>query len=133
MAELSIQDIINKKKECEKRLETKYTKIGSKFLGGEIKFHSVTKGDILDFRERAKSDVRKASLYFIYISSETLRNKELLKAYGYDKRDQYKIVETLFPTDAEQERVLEILLKLNGLDGISPEDIYEEELEEQKN
>jgi hypothetical protein len=133
MAKLSIEDLINKREDWEKRKEKKYIDIHSEFLGGEIEFHSVEKDDILDFRDRAKSDPRKAVLHFIYISSDDLRNKELLKAYGRDKREQYKIVEDLFGTEAEQEKVLEILLKLNGLDGISPEQIYIKEVEEIKN
>jgi hypothetical protein len=129
MARLSVEDLISKKGACEKRKETKYIEVHSEFLGGEIEFHSVEKGEILDFRDRAKSDVRKAALYFIYMSSDDLKNKELLKAYGRDKREQYKIVEDLFGTEAEQEKVLEILLKLNGLDGISPEQIYIKEVD----
>ena len=133
MGRLSVEDLIKKREACEKRKETKYIEIHSEFLGGEIEFHSVEKGDILDFRDRARSDVRKAALYFIYMSSEDLKNKELLKAYGRDKREQYRIVEDLFGTEAEQERVLEILLKLNGLDGVNPEQIYVKEVEELKN
>lgn len=133
MARLTVEDLINKKTECEKRKEIKYINIHSEYLGGEIEFHSLDKKDILDFRERIKSDMHRAVLTFIYISSDDLRNKELLKAYGRDKKEQYKIVEDLFITEAEQEKVLEILLKLNGLDGASSESIYEKELEEQKN
>lgn len=133
MARLSIEDLINKKEVCEKRKEKKYIDIHSKFLGGEIQFHSVDKGEILDFRDRVKSDETKAILYFIYRSSDDLQNKELLKAYGRDKRDQYKIVEDLFGTDVEQAKILEILSELNGLTGTNPEEIYVKEVEEIKN
>jgi hypothetical protein len=133
MAKLTIEDLIKKREDCEKRKEKKYIEIHSEFLGGEIEFHSVEKGDILDFRDRAKSDPQKAVLNFIYMSSDDLRNKELLKAYGRDKREQYKIVEDLFGKESEQEKVLEILFELNGLGETNPEQIYVKEVEKIKN
>lgn len=133
MAKLTIENIINKKVECDKEKEIKYIDIHSKLLEGEIEFHSLSKGDIRDFRDRAKTDPTKAGLYFIYISSEVLRDKTLLKAFECDKKEQYTIVEKLFPREVEREKVLEILFKLNGLDGLNPEDIYVKDVEEIKN
>lgn len=133
MARLTIEDLISKKEACEKRKETKYIDIHSQFLDGEIQFHSVDKGELLDFRDRVRTDEKKAILYFIYRSSDDLQNKELLKAFGRDKRDQYKIVEDLFGTDVEQAKILEILSELNGITGTNPEEIYRMEVEEIKN
>jgi hypothetical protein len=133
MAILTAQDIINKKTELDKQQEVKHVNIHSKILDGEIEFHSLGKGDIKDFRDRLKVDSAKATLYFIYISSDLLRDKTLLKAFGYEKHDQYLIVEKVFPREVERDKVLEILFKLNGLDGLNPEDIYVKEIEETKN
>ena len=133
MARLTIEDLINKREACEKRKETKYINVHSEFLGGEIQFHSVDKGEILDFRDRVKSDEHKAILYFIYRSSDDLQNKDLLKAFKRDKRDQYLIAEDLFSTDTEQAKILDILSELNGLSGTNPEEIYKVEVEEIKN
>jgi hypothetical protein len=133
MAILTVQDIINRKSELDKEKQIKHINVHSKILDGEIEFHSLSKHDIKDFRDMAKGDPIKASLYFIYMSSDTLRDKALLKAFGYEKKEQYKIVENLFPKEIERDKVLEILFKLNGLDGLNPEDIYAIEVEETKN
>jgi hypothetical protein len=133
MAILSVQDIINRKSELDKELEIKKIDVHSKKLGGEIEFHSVSEGDIKDFRDRVKSNPDKASLYFIYMSSDILRNKELLKQFGCDKHDEYLIVKKVFPREVEREKVLEILFDLNGITGLNPEDIYVKEVEKLKN
>jgi hypothetical protein len=133
MAILTAQDIINKKTELDKEQEVKHVNIHSKILDGEIEFHSLGKGDIRDFRDRLKDNPTKASLYFTYISSDVLRDKGLLKAFGCDKHDEYLIVEKVFPREVERDKVLEILFKLNGLDGLNPEDIYVKEVEDLKN
>jgi hypothetical protein len=132
MAILKVEDIINKKEELKRESveEVKTTNIHSQILDGELEFHSVKKGDIKDFRERAKTDPDKAKSYFIYISSDILRDKTLLKAFGCEK-NQYLIVDKVFPREAETEKVLEILLKLNGI--IDPEGLYIKEVEETKN
>jgi hypothetical protein len=132
MARLTVEDLINKKQECKKRKEKKYIEIHSEFLDGEIVFHSLTKDEILEFRDRAREDIHKAALYFIYLSSEDLRDNKLLKAFGRDKFESHKIVEDLF-SEAEQEVVMNILAKLNGLTESNPEAIYEKEIEEIKN
>jgi hypothetical protein len=134
MAILKAEDIINKKLELDKELETKTTLIFSKTLKGEIEFHSIGKGGdftIKDFRDMAKSTPEKAGLYLIYMSSDILRDKTLLKTFGCDKHDQYKIVEKVFPKEVEREEVLEIIFKLNGI--VDPDGSYIKEVEEEKN
>lgn len=132
MAELSIEQIIAKKEECFERFKIKEADIHSKFLDGEIKFHSLSKGDLADVRDMLKSNTEKGLLYFIYLSSEKLRDKTLLKAYGCDKTDQHKIVERLF-TEIERSKIISILEELNGLASTDPDEIYKVELEEIKN
>lgn len=133
MARLSIEDLINKKDICEKRKEIKYIDVHSSFLDGEVRFHSVDKLEIADFRSRVKSEPEKASLYFIYRSSEDLRDKKLLKAFGRDKAENYKIVEDLFGTDAERQKLMDILLTLNGIGEVNSEEFYEKEVIDLKN
>jgi hypothetical protein len=133
MARLSIEELISKREACEKRKETKYIDVHSEFLGGEIRFHSVDKLEIADFRDRLKSDSEKALLYFAYRSSKDLQDKKLLKAFGRDKTEEYKIVEDLFGTESERQRLLEILLKINGLGEVNPEEFYEKEVTDLKN
>lgn len=132
MAELTIEQIISKKDECAERFKTKYVGIHSAFLDGEIKFHSLTRGDIADTRDRLKSDPEKGLLYFIYMSSDTLRDKALLKAFGCEKADQYKIVERLFK-DSERAKIIDILEELNGLRSTNPDEIFKVEIEDLKN
>lgn len=132
MAKLSIEDIISKKEQCIERLQPKTTLIHSEFLGGEIEFHSLSEGDLSDIRDKIKIDSEKGLLYFIYISGEELNNKKLLQSYSCDKKDNYRIVERLF-TKAERSKIIEILQDLNGLNEVSPNEIYSVQLEEIKN
>ncbi|WP_026887846.1 hypothetical protein [Clostridium beijerinckii] len=129
--ELTIEQIIAKKDECIERFKKKYVNIGSKFLGGSVKFHSLDRGELADIRDMIKSDSEKGLLYFIYLSSDTLRNKELLKSYGFDKRDQHKIVEKLF-NEIERQKIIGLLEELNGLSTIDPDAIYKDEVEDLK-
>ncbi len=133
MAELSIEQIIAKKEECFKRSQMKYVDIHSKYLDGEIKFHSLATGDLADARDQMKSDSEKGYLYFIYLSSDTLRDKDILKAYGCDKKDQHLIVKRLFPKESERAGIMKIVLELNGLTSTDPDEIYAVEVEELKN
>lgn len=130
--ELTIEQIIAKKDECVERFKTKYVKIGSQFLGGSIKFQSLSRGDLADIREMLKNDTEKGLLYFIYLSSETLREKALLKAYGCDKGDTWRIVERLF-NDSERAKVISMLEELNGLTSTNPDAIFKDEVEDLKN
>lgn len=130
--ELSIEQIIAKKDECAERFKTKYVKIGSKFLGGSIKFHSLSRGDMADIRDMLKNDTEKGLLYFIYLSSDTLRDKELLKAYGCDKHDQYKIVERIY-NEVERTKIINMLEELNGITSTNPDAIFKDEIEDLKN
>lgn len=132
MSELTIKDIINKREECVERLKIKTCLIHSKFLGGEIKFHSLDKGDLADARERLKMEQDKGLLYFIYLSADDLRNKELLKAYDCDKKENYRIVERLF-SEAERGRIIDILQELNGLNSVNPDEIFQIMIDDIKN
>ena len=132
MLELSIKDLIEKREECIERAKPKYIGIGSKFLGGSLKFHSLTKGDLADARERLKMDQEKGLLYFIYLSADDLRDKELLKAYNCDKKESFRIVERLF-NEAERARIIGILEEINGLNSINSDEIYKVELDDLKN
>lgn len=132
MAKLSIEELINKREECLNRLKEKECLIHCDFLGGEIEFHSLSKGDLADVRDKLKKDMQKGVLYFIYLSANDLREPKLLKAFDCDKRDQHKIVERLF-TEAERSAIIDILSELNGLNGVNPDEIYQVQLEEIKN
>jgi hypothetical protein len=132
MAKLTIEEIIAKREECVERLKTKTCLIHSKFLDGDIEFHSLTREDLADTRDILKSDAKKGVSYFIYMSADDLRDPKLLKAFNCDKKENYKIVDRLF-TEPERARIITILEELNGLNSVNPDEIYRVEVEEIKN
>jgi len=132
MAKLSIEEIIAKKEECIERVQIKTCLIHSKFLGGDLEFHSLSSGDLSDMRDRLKKDTKKGMLYFIFMSADDLRNEKLLKAYNCDKKENFRIIERIF-TEAERSKIIEILQELNGLNDVNPDEIYRVQLEEIKN
>ncbi|MEO2601040.1 hypothetical protein [Clostridium butyricum] len=125
---LTIEDIIAKKEECKKRKEVKKCYIESEFLGGKVEGHSLTKNDVHDVRDHMKNDREKGARYFIYLSIDKLRNKELLTAFGRNKGDNTLIVEDIF-TDIEQQKIIDNLSKLNGWESISDTDILMQEVD----
>lgn len=132
MGRLTISEIIAKREECLERLKPKQCEIHSEFLGGDIEFHSLSKAEMSDIREKLREDSEKGLLYFIYMSADDLRDKNLLKAYDCDKKDNHKIAERLF-TDAERSAIIEILEELNGLNSVNPDEIYKVQIDELKN
>lgn len=132
MSKLTINELISKREACIERLKTKTCLIHSEFLGGDIEFHSLSKGEMSDVREQLKTDTIKGLLYFIYLSADDLREKELLKSYNCDKKDNHMIIERLF-TDAERSKIIDILEELNGLNNLNPDEIYKVQIDELKN
>ncbi|CAI3535880.1 hypothetical protein CNEO3_1290001 [Clostridium neonatale] len=68
----------------------------------------------------------------IYLSIDDLRNPKLLEAYGC-KTDSVRIVERLFPHENEVIAITKILEELNGLNSLSPGEIFKKQIEELKN
>lgn len=132
MAKLTIEDLINKKDELKAQTGEKRCLISCKKLGGELEVHSLSKGDLADVREKMKGDYKQGTYYMIYLSIDDLRNSQLLEAYGC-KTDSVKIVERLFPHENEVIAITNILEEINGLNRLSPDEIYRKEIEDLKN
>lgn len=132
MAKLTIEDLINKKELVKAQGQAKSCLIHCKKLGGELEAHSLSKGDLSDVREKMKQDYKQGTYYMIYLSLDDLRNPKLLEAYGC-KTDSVKIVERLFPHENEIIAITKILEELNGLNYLSPDEIFKKQIENLKN
>jgi len=132
MAKLTIEDLINKKELVKAQGKAQSCLIHCKKLGGELEAHSLSKGDLADVREKMKEDYKQGTYYMIYLSIDDLRNLQLLEAYGC-KTDSIKIVERLFPHENEIIAITKILEELNGLDYLSPDEIFKKQVEDLKN
>lgn len=132
MAKLTIEDLINKKELVKAQGQAKSCLIHCKKLGGELEAHSLSTGDLSDVREKMKQDYKQGTYYMIYLSIDDLRNPKLLEAYGC-KTDSVKIVERLFPHENEIIAITKILEELNGLNYLSPDEIFKKQIENLKN
>ena len=132
MAKLTIENLINKKELVKAQGQAKSCLIHCKKLGGELEAHSLSKGDLSDVREKMKQDYKQGTYYMIYLSIDDLRNPKLLEAYGC-KTDSVKIVERLFPHENEIIAITKILEELNGLNYLSPDEIFKKQIENLKN
>lgn len=132
MAKLTIEDLINKKELVKEQGKEKKCLIHSKKLGGELEAHSLSKGDLADVREKMVTDYKQGTYYMIYLSIDDLRNPQLLEAYGC-KTDSVRIVERLFPHENEVIAITKIIEELNGLNHLSPNEIFKKQIEELKN
>lgn len=129
---LTIEDIIKKKEECKKRKETKHCYIESKFLGGNLLAHSLTKGDMRDiFYGDLRHDKEKQMRQFIYRSIDCLQEPDLLNAFGRKGKKCDMIVEDLWE-NYEVNKIGDVLLALNGLTTLSENEIMSHEVEELK-
>lgn len=132
MAKLTIEDLINKKEMLKEECKVKTCLIHCKKLGGEFEVHSLSKGDLADVRQKMSKDYKQGTYYMIYMSIDDLRNPQLLEAYGC-KTDSIRIVERLFSHENEVIAITKILEELNGLNYLSPDEIFKKEIEELKN
>lgn len=132
MAKLTIEDLINKKEMLKEECKVKTCLIHCKKLGGELEAHSLSKGDLSDVREKMKQDYKQGTYYMIYLSIDDLRNPKLLEAYEC-KTDSVRIVERLFPHENEVIAITKILEELNGLNYLSPDEIFKKQVEDLKN
>lgn len=132
MAKLTIEDLINKKELVKEQGKAQNCLIYCKKLGGELEAHSLSKGDLVDVREKMKKDYKEGTYYMIYLSIDDLRNPKLLEAYGC-KIDSVRIVERLFPCENEIIAITKILEELNGLNYLGADEIYRKSIEDLKN
>lgn len=132
MAKLTIEDLINKKELVKAQAKAQNCLIHCKKLGGELEAHSLSKGDLSDVRQKMVTDYKQGTYYMIYLSIDDLRNPKLLEAYGC-KTDSVRIVERLFPHENEVIAITKILEELNGLNSLSPGEIFKKQIEELKN
>lgn len=126
---LNIGDIIAKKREVQERKKTKEIYVESKFLGGNVKAHSLNTGDVHYVRDKMKVDSELGARTFIFLSIDILREREILQAYERQKGDSTLIVSDLF-TDAEQSKIINELTKINGWDSFNETDIMIHEINE---
>lgn len=132
MAKLTIEDLINKKELVKEQGKVQSCLIHCKKLGGEFEVHSLSKGDLSDVREKMNKNYKEGTYYMIYMSIDDLRNPQLLEAYGC-KTDSVRIVERLFPHENEVIAITKILEELNGLNYLSPDEIFKKQIDDLKN
>ncbi|CAI3535237.1 conserved hypothetical protein [Clostridium neonatale] len=132
MAKLTIEDLISKKELVKAQGKEQTCSIFIKKLGGELEAHSLSKGDLSDVRQKMVTDYKQGTYYMIYLSIDDLRNPQLLEAYGC-KTDSVRIVERLFPHENEIIAMTKILEELNGLNHLSPDEIFKKQIEALKN
>ncbi|CAG9714703.1 hypothetical protein [Clostridium neonatale] len=132
MAKLTIEDLISKKELVKAQGKEQTCSIFIKKLGGELEAHSLSKGDLSDVRQKMVTDYKQGTYYMIYLSIDDLRNPQLLEAYGC-KTDSVRIVERLFPHENEIIAMTKILEELNGLNYLSPDEIFKKQIEALKN
>jgi hypothetical protein len=132
MALLKIEDIIAKKEELRAQAQVQKCLIHCEKLGGELEAHSLSKGDMADVRSKMKDDYMEGTQYLIYLSIDYLRDSQLLEAYECTTNSS-RIVERLFPHENETAAIGEILMDLNGLGQLKPNEIFKKEVEDIKN